>query len=431
MARLAGIKIKKKKARLPSERIRKGSLNDPDWTGADGWSGKEYHDKRQASTSYYYQNYKASDLLDFAFTWMLNNEYTKQDIKCVKAAKSQSISAVTGYYCRMLTMGCPDEHLAWNAYWESLPGTAGTPKPISEFIKKRISNAIDEGKTFVAETERLAAQEAKMNSRPKPTIQELLHQSAMQMTDEIEDFLDSWVNSKYDVTMVKDFTPDAMLRKAGAKQAHSRIIRKVYEASVAEFAELVTKVAKDDKDDMRLQLEEGYDHMSKAQQKVGLEIYRKITNACDIVEAERKVNRKPRKVRIKSPEDLVKKLKFKQSDAEYGLGSITPADIIYARVLVVFNTRNRKIGTYYASNVDPMGLQRDGSGLSVKGTTITGYDEEKSLQRTIRKPAEVLPELKKSTRAKTEKLIQSLKTTETKLNGRINGETILIAAFNK
>ena len=78
-----------------------------------------------------------------------------------------------------------------------------------------------------------------------------------------------------------------------------------------------------------------------------------------------------------------------------------------------------------------MGQQREGSGLSVKGTTIIGYDEEKSVQRTIRKTAEFLPQLKKATRAKTEKLIQSLKTTETKLNGRINGETILIAAFNK
>jgi hypothetical protein len=162
-----------------------------------------------------------------------------------------------------------------------------------------------------------------------------------------------------------------------------------------------------------------------------LAVYRKITDACDISEAEGKANRKVRKVRIKSPEDLVKKLKFKQSDAEYGLGSIMPADIIYARMLVVFNTRNRKLGVYYAKNVDPMGLQREGSGLSVKGTTITGYDEEKSLQRTIRKPDEFLPQIKIATRAKTEKLFQSLKTTETKLIGRTNGETILLAAFNK
>ena len=78
-----------------------------------------------------------------------------------------------------------------------------------------------------------------------------------------------------------------------------------------------------------------------------------------------------------------------------------------------------------------MGLKREGSGLSVKGTTIKGFDPEKSLQRTIRKPDEFLPQIKKATRAKPEKLFQSLKTTETKLNGRVNGETILLAAFNK
>jgi hypothetical protein len=78
-----------------------------------------------------------------------------------------------------------------------------------------------------------------------------------------------------------------------------------------------------------------------------------------------------------------------------------------------------------------MGLKREGSGLNVKGTTIKGFDEGKSLQRTVRKPAEFLPQIKKATRAKTEKLFQSLKTTETKLNGRVNGEIILIAAFNK
>jgi hypothetical protein len=222
-----------------------------------------------------------------------------------------------------------------------------------------------------------------------------------------------------------------MFRAAGVKQAHSRIIRNLYQPNVDEMTELNTKVSKNDKDDWRLQLEEGYSHMSSAQHKACLEVYRKIVDACDILAAESKANRKPRKVRIRSPEALVKKLKFKQTDTYYGLASILPAEIIFARILVVINTKNRKIGLYYARNVDPMGLKREGSGLSVKGTTIKGFDPEKSLQRTIRKPDEFLPQIKKATRAKTEKLFQSLKTTETKLNGRVNGETILLATFNK
>lgn len=422
-------RAKRKAPRRTSDRIRKGALQDPSWEGADGWSGKEFHHKRQAATDYYYRNYKTSDLVEYTWEWMLANGYTKKDIKCVKAAKAGAINATTGYYCRMLTMGCPDVHPAWNAYWESLAGTMGTPSPISTYLKETITKAIADGKEHVEEAERKAEIEAKKANRPKPSIQQLLHAAALQMTNEIEDFLEKWVVSGYDTKLIKDFKPDALLRRVSAKQAHVRIIRNLYQDNVDEFTELAKKVK--DKDDMRLQLEEGYDHMTAEQQKGALEVYRKIIDACDIIEAESKANRKPRRTRTKSPEDIVKKLKFKQTDAEYGLGSIVPAEIVYARILVVFNTKNRKIGMYYAKNVDPMGLKREGSGLSVKGTTITGYDEETSLQRTIRKPSEFLPEVKKATRAKTEKLFETLKTTETKLNGRINGETILIAAFNK
>jgi hypothetical protein len=40
-----------------------------------------------------------------------------------------------------------------------------------------------------------------------------------------------------------------------------------------------------------------------------------------------------------------------------------------------------------------------------------------------------LPIIKKTTKSKTEKLFQTLKTTETKLNGRFNDETIILAVF--
>jgi len=431
MALLKG--IKRKKARRTSLRIRADQLKDPSWEGASEWTGEKMHHAISGATEYYYKNYKSTILIDYAYDWMLENGYDKHDVKCAKAAQgSGSFGTVVGYYCRMLTMGCPDVHEGHNRYWESLAGTMGTPKPHTEFINKNIKDAIANGKVRVEESERRIKELAKnkQNNR-KPTIQELLHRAAYVMTDEVECWLEDWIDGGYDVKTVKGFNPVNMFRAAGVKQAHSRIIRNLYQPNVDEMTELNTKVSKNDKDDWRLQLEEGYSHMSSAQHKACLEVYRKIVDACDILAAESKANRKPRKVRIRSPEALVKKLKFKQTDTYYGLASILPADIIYARILVVFNTKNRKIGLYYARNVDPMGLKREGSGLSVKGTTIKGFDPEKSLQRTIRKPDEFLPQIKKATRAKTEKLFQSLKTTETKLNGRVNGETILLATFNK
>ena len=71
-------------------------------------------------------------------------------------------------------------------------------------------------------------------------------------------------------------------------------------------------------------------------------------------------------------------------------------------------------------------MQRDGSGLSVKGTTIQGFDETLSIQKTLRKPPEQLKEFKDAGKVKLRKFIEEIPTTDTKLNGRINPETILL-----
>ena len=36
--------------------------------------------------------------------------------------------------------------------------------------------------------------------------------------------------------------------------------------------------------------------------------------------------------------------------------------------------------------LDPRGMNRPGTGLMVKGTSILGFDEETSIQKTLRKP---------------------------------------------
>ena len=410
-------------------RIRKGQLQDPKWDGYETWTGQEFHRAKQAASDYYYRNYKASDLHDYAYQWMRENGYDKEDVKCAKADKRFNISQQVGYLCRMLTMGMPDYYEPHNEYWQSLPGTGGEIKPIIPYIKSRIDAAIDDGRPYVEEA-RAKAEAEKARQVYKPTIQQLMFEASCEMTTDIEEALDNFAR-ELDAKEVKSFDPVRTLRAVGCKMGHARMIRKFYEDALDEMVELNTKVGKRDMDDMREQLEEGYAHLDTKQKKAWLEIYRKIVDACDIIIAEAKVTRKPRKAKVKTASDLVKKLKYKASDADYGLASIPPSDIVGANILVVFNTKNRKLGLYYASNTDPKGLQREGTGLSVKGTTIVGYDEEKSLQRTIRKPAEFLPQVKKTTRAKTEKLFDTLKTTETKLNGRINGETILIAAFNR
>ena len=54
------------------------------------------------------------------------------------------------------------------------------------------------------------------------------------------------------------------------------------------------------------------------------------------------------------------------------------------------------------------------------------YDEKESISKTLRKPAEQLAEFKKCGKIQRKKFFEGIKTTETKLNGRINPDTILL-----
>ena len=418
----------RKTVKKVATKLRKNQLVDPKWTGFETWSGEKFQRERQNATAYYYENYKVADLQDFCYQWMKENGYSRDEIRSAKSDKSHQITHSVGYLCRMLTMGMPDYFEPHNEYWKSLPGTSGEITPVTDWIKPRIEKAIENGKVYVEEAKAKAEAEAKAKNVYKPSIRELMFEASCAMTEEIEEFVDSFDSE--DSAALKKFDPVRMLRAAGAKAGHARIIRKFYEGELEEMVELNTKVSKKDRDDMREQLEEGYSHLSTKAKKNLMELFRKIVDACDITILESKTQRKPRKIKAKSADDIVKKLQYKPSDTEYGIASVPATGLVGCNIAVVFNCKTRKLGIYYAANVDPKGLGRDGSGLNVKGTTITGFDPEKSVQRTVRKPSEFLPQIKKTTRAKTVKLFDTLKTTEIKLNGRMNKDIVLLATFS-
>ena len=95
----------------------------------------------------------------------------------------------------------------------------------------------------------------------------------------------------------------------------------------------------------------------------------------------------------------------------------------------MYNTKTRKVGVYHAKDKDPRGLQRQGAGLMVKGTTIQDFNEETSVQKTLRKPAEQINNWTGRAKTKFAKAFDELTTTGIKLNGRINDKTIILKAF--
>ena len=113
-------------------------------------------------------------------------------------------------------------------------------------------------------------------------------------------------------------------------------------------------------------------------------------------------------------------------DDKYKLASVNPVDVVGANELWTFNVKTRKLGKYVATNIDPTGMGRGTSGLQVKGTTITGFNEELSIQKTLRKPDEQLKAFKAAGKVALRTFLDNISAVDTRMNGRINADTVLL-----
>ena len=419
-----GVKIPKKKARLAP--VAKNKKNLYDFEGWEQWSGADFHKRVRQYKEDLYANFKASDLAPEVLAWMKENGYSKADID---AAKKRGPSITVGMTCKLLRAGMPEFNEKHAEYWNSLPGTTGELKPVTVWLNAEIEKTVIAGRSIVEEVK---AEEKTKATVYVPTIQERIADQARSAAEEIDAWLDGFVENK------KDFDPKGFdfkkhFTKMNVTQAHARKLVKFYEGELAEFKELqnpptAAQMKKmSDKDlDMLAQLKEGYSHLSKKDIANYVAALESLVDACMFVVDTSKAVRKPRKAKPKSADKLIAKLNYLKTDNTLNLASINPADIIGANELWVYNTKSRKIGKYVASNIDPKGMKRDGTGLSIKGTTIIGFDETLSVMKTLRKPAEQLKEFKAAGKVALRKFLDDIKTTEARLNGRINGETILL-----
>jgi len=424
---MALAKKRKTLKRAPSKRGAK--LESPKWEGWEKLSGQEFHRKKEGARGFYYENYQPKDLYAFVFTWMAKNDYTNEDIKLAKLPPEHMISQTCAICCKLLLDGMPDFVQAEDDYWQTLAGTSGHITPITDFIKERVTETIEAGKVLKDKKLAVEKEEEKKN-KYRPSIQELLRLKALSMTDELEEFIDTF---DMNINSLKTFKPINILRKQEAKANHAKVIKEYYVANYNEYDELVNPPSTKGMDEKELdyhnQLIEGYNHLDKSEIKAMYELYKGIVQACDMVIANAKFDRKPRKRKPISAEKLVAKMKFCKEHVDTGLVSINPIEIIGSNILLIYNTKSRKVGVYHTSNVDPMNQKRDGSGLTVKGTTMLRFNEETSIQKTLRKPQEQLKIFKDINKRSLNKQFEAVKSVPTKMNGRINEHTLLLKVF--
>ncbi len=397
MATVAGVKIKPKAKKITSQSIRENAKKDhsPVWDGCEDWDGTTFHSHFRNAMTYYRMEFSGKDLKPAVLKWMASVGCSKEDIATFKKLKDSRSSPTMGAVASCLLRGMQAQRPDFNEGRNS-----------ADWLRNAIAKAMEDGTDDEDETEDSTESKSVV---PQVSIQERVREAAFRMTDEIEDAIEAFQNDP-DSFNPKAFKIISVLRAKEAKSAHARIIKDFYSKNLAELEE-----ASQPKCDE--QLKEGYSHLSKKNLKDIITFYQEIMSACEMLMQEAKVNRAPRKTKAVSKDKLVAKLKYMKTFESLKLVSINPTDIIGSKELWVYNTKTRKLGKYVAQEYHDLGI---------KGTTITGFNENTSVQKTIRKPEEKLKEFKAAGKVALRKFLEDINATDTKMNGRINEEVILL-----
>jgi HEPN domain-containing protein len=270
-----------------------------------------------------------------------------------------------------------------------------------DYIKKEIADVMQE---------EVEEPEVKVETGPVITIQDRIREKVSECVGELEGQIDELVTTAFKANV----SPYAIMHTLDIKGIHANRVIDAFKSKRQEFDEVMNT---DDKE-----VKEGYSNFKKTELK-------KLVAYCDqvimdglkITGAATK-SRKPRKRKEKTPDQLVEKMKLCVEFAELNIKSVKPREIVGAMALWVYNTKTRKLGCYHAE---------DAAGFSVKGTSLTNFNETKSVQKKLRKPEVTLPEVLNGGKVYLRSAMDNIRAVESALTGRINEDTILVRAITK
>ena len=325
-----------------------------------------------ATLNWYTQNKDTRDAVKYA------NDYFRKNYKLNVENVIKEYPTTFGFVCRILNNGgiINEKDITW----------------FNETILK-IKNDLANYKVEVV-----------VDDKPvMPNIQDRIKEKASECIGELEGLLDEYTLSKF----TSNPKPYGVMHTLNLKGVHTNRILEHWKRIRAEYDTVLTT-----EDEL---IKEGYSNFSKTEIKKIVGFCDSIITDCMKVVDEANKSRKPRQRKQKTPEQLVSKLKY--LDKHEALVSENSKDIIGAIQLWVYNTKSRKLGCYNAD---------DASGLSVKGSSIIGFNESKSTQKKLRKPEVTLPEILKGGKVYLRTALDDIKAVPATLNGRLNTDTILL-----
>lgn len=236
----------------------------------------------------------------------------------------------------------------------------------------------------------------------KPEVDRNL-QKAKEVLADFDGFLDDYTLER------KMPNLEAYIRQTNMPGGVGTIVASKLQKKIAELQEVLRGEDK--------LLVDGWSNFTRTEIKKFLSIHTQMVELCS--QAKRIVNRKPTQRKEVSPAIMVSKLKYKIKDDELNMRSVPPAGIIGATEVFVYHVEARKLQRYVAV---------DGMTLTVKGTTILNFDEQKSYQKTIRKP-ENIRSLENQGKRFFNNFLKEIKSVEGRVNGRMNDGFLILGTF--
>jgi len=234
----------------------------------------------------------------------------------------------------------------------------------------------------------------------KPNIQDRVRERGYDIIGDIEELIDKNTEfSLYD-WLQKNEIPAMYANKI--IEHYKPWFMELYEASTTNNADL----------------NEAYSHMTKKELKDRIVFFTKFIEDAERYGGNAKKARAPRKKKTPTTEKLLKHFQYQKESNEYKLQSCDPATIIGAQELWVFNTKYKTLGVYRA---------RGPAGLSVKRTSIDGYDSDSSLiKRVGRRPEEYTKKVLSGGKITLRKLMEEIKSEPTTFTDRINTNVVIL-----
>jgi len=337
-----------------------------------------------AAFNWYNYFYSKKDARDMVVRYLEAHD-RKADVRTLRGVPDSAIRTTTAWLCRMTQVG--------------LELTDHEQIQLDSMLKEMLT------------ARQVVAAAADEPAVPRVTIQDRLREKASECAGELEGMFDEFVAAG--AKMSADYKPVAVIRSMNIAPQMISVLSDIWKQRLAEF-----EAAAEGKD---AQLTEAYRHLGKIQLRNCIKFCETVINDCGAYVQIKKVERKPRQARAVPPEKRAAKFKIQAEFAELKLKSLPAASLVDKTEAWLYDTKKRKLIHVVADEYAKV--------FTVKSNSIIGFSTVDTVQKTVRKPAEVIKAMQAAGKPAARKLFKELTTTETAFNGRGTENLVILRSW--